>query len=101
MASRKREVIVPLSSSLMRPQLEYCIQVWSPQRRKDVELLGRFQQRATKVIPGLEHPSYEDRLKELVLFSLENRQLKGDFIVAFPYLMGITYKLGEINFLCA
>ena len=65
-----------------------CILLWSPQHRKDMDSFERVQRRAAKMITGLEHFSYEDRLRELGFFSLEKRRFQGDLILAFQYLKG-------------
>jgi len=47
-ASRSTEVILPLCSALVRPPQESCIQLWSPQHRKDIDLLEKIQTRPQK-----------------------------------------------------
>ena len=77
---KEKQLIVPLYKVIVRPHLEYCIQVWRPYRRKDIDKLDRIQRRATKMIPELRDLSYESRLLQCGLTTLETWRLRGDQI---------------------
>ena len=75
-----------LFTGIVRPSVEYGNVVWHPRFKKDIELLERVQQRATKLVPELRGLYYEERLRKLDLPSLEYRRLRGDVIEAYKYV---------------
>src|SRR6218665_3950555 len=88
--TRDKGTILRLYKSLVRPQLEYCIQVhvWSPYLKQDMEKLEKVQRRATKMIRGYKDLSYEERLIRCGLTTLEKRRSSGDLIEAYTIITG-------------
>lgn len=72
--------------ALVRPHVEYANQVWSPHLMKDIEIVENVQRRATRMVPGLEGLSYEERLKKLNLPTLAYRRARGDMIETYKIL---------------
>ena len=82
-AYKEKQLIVLLYKAIVRPHLEYCIQAWRPYHKKDIDKLERIQRRATKMIPELRDLSYENRLFQCGLTTLQTRRLRGDQIEVF------------------
>ena len=71
---KSENIVRKLYTTYVRPQLEYCVQFWSPYLNKDIDLIESVQRRATKIIPSLRKLPYEERLKKLNLFSLKKKK---------------------------
>ena len=84
--SRDKNIIMNLYKTLVRPHLEYCVQVWSPYLQKDKEVLEKVQRRATKMIRGFGKMTYEERLAKCGLTTLEKRRCRGDLIETFKLM---------------
>jgi len=77
-----------LYKTYVRPHLEYCVQAWSLAMVKDIEVLQKVQQRATKWVKGLKNICYTDRLRILNLTTLEKRRKRGDLTEVYKIISG-------------
>ena len=71
-----KDMMKKLISTIIRPRLEYAGVVWSPYKKKHVKKLERLQRMATKMVPELAEMTYEERLREMDLITLEKKKRK-------------------------
>jgi len=83
-------VLLRLYKSLVRPHLEYSVSAWSPYYEKDKILLERIQHRFTRMIPGYKNLPYEERLRKLDSWTLEERRNRGDLLQVFKMYKGLS-----------
>lgn len=95
--SRSKKIILQMYKSLVRPHLDYCGVVWRPYLQKDIKRVENIQRRTTKLIKECVGKSYEERLKEVKLTTLETRRHRADLIQTYRIIKGID-NLNKENF---
>ncbi len=70
----------------VRPHLEFAVSVWNPPGEAEINLLEQVQHRATKIPASIRNMNYEDRVRKMVLTTLEVRRKRGDLIQCYKML---------------
>ena len=91
-----KDIFMLLYTAMIRPHLEYASCVWSPYLKRDQDAIERVQRRATKIVPGISHLSYTERLQFLNLPTLKYRRERADLIETFR----IMNQQHELNLHC-
>ena len=77
-----------LYKTLVCPILEYGDIIWGPHYSEDKHQIDRVQHRATRLVPGFDEISYEERFRHLKLPSLQSRRKRGDMIQTYKIVRG-------------
>ena len=85
---RDKDTFLKLYCVYVRPHLEYAIQSWSPWLIQDKEVLEKVQKRAIRMVSNLKGKTYEERLVEANMTTLETRRYRGDLIQMFRIMTG-------------
>jgi hypothetical protein len=88
--SREPRLLLQLYKSLVRPHVEFCTSAWSPHYLKDKHLIERVQHRFSRAFADLRHLPYEDRLRHLNLWTLEERRNRSDLITVYKMIKGLS-----------
>ena len=95
---RSQDVMNCIYKSMIRPHLEYCVQLWAPQPHHNnwtnIMNIENIQRKFTRMIEGLGLLTYEQRLENLGLTTLLERRARGDLIETFKIINGFT-KYGK------
>ena len=85
---KRKDIIIKLYKSIIRPHMDYCSQAWRPHHVQDIELLERVQKRATRMIEECKGKTYQQRMDVCNLTTLETRRIRADLIEVYKILKG-------------
>ena len=95
---RSPEFMISLFVTHIRPIIDYCSSVWNSGYIHDTRILEAIQRRWTKQISGLRELEYGQRLKSLMLYSIQGRLLRADLILYWKIITGKTSTPPEVLF---
>ena len=88
---RKKSYLVPLYKTFVRPKLEFASSAWSPWLEQDKKIMEKTQERLIRMLSDVKGNSYEEKLKDAGLTTLENRRERGDALEAFKTINGFNH----------
>ena len=87
---RKKSALVPLFKTFVRPKLEFAVAAWNPWTEQDKKRLEKVQERMVRMLSDVQGDTYEEKLKDAGLTTLEERRNRGDAIETFKTLKGLN-----------
>ncbi|KAL5247652.1 hypothetical protein ACHWQZ_G019515 [Mnemiopsis leidyi] len=100
--SREKLLMLRVYKTLIRPHLEYCVQLWNPAAEHGnwslIMRIESVQRRFTRMIEGVGLLPYSERLQILQLTTLAERRLRGDLIEVYKASQGLSHLSGVLNF---
>ena len=87
---RDRHVFKRLYTTYVRPHLEFSVPAWAPTLTHDIDALENVQIKAVNMISGLKGKSYQEKLKELNMQSLETRRKRFDIIQVYKIMNSLV-----------
>lgn len=86
---RDKETFLKLFRTYCRPHLEYCVPAWSPWTQGDKDILENVQKRAINMVTNFKGRTYEEKLAEAGMVTLEERRRRGDLIQVYRVMNGV------------
>ena len=86
---RDRSVLPRIYEQYVRPHLEFAVPAWSPWQKGDIDLIENVQKKMVRAVSGLQGRTYEERLEELGMETLEKRRQDLYLVTTYKILKGI------------
>ena len=87
---RKKENVVPLWKTFVRPKLEFAVAAWSPWQEGDIKMIEKVQERMIRMLSDVKGKTYEEKVADAGLTTLRERRVRGDAIETSKTMNGFN-----------